>query len=362
MEAGHAGSDSVVNSKGRRMKRGRLVRSKAWGILLASLIAVFGMVPKQLPAAGFQLPNMDAENLPTASLFDVPSDVRLGPLLGFEFGGISLQRSADDPFPMVYDDGLTQVLATSDFLDPEMESGFRYSIQLFNLCEHVVPGLDTELTYYEVGGEVAYEILDASTLPTTNIVPVFFKTIPATPEPSEEFSLRSNLDSVEWNLGYRPIAGLKLIGGVRWLGVKEHFNHLGGISGDGFFSQSDNEYTGGQIGLEGTIWTNGVFRFFGCGKYAFLNNDVRGFSTMRNTSITFDDDIDSNLVDLEFGVSGAIGRHWTIQVAYQGLILDDVAAILPQSNTLDAFGTNDQTPVYSDVSWHGLHYGITFTY
>ena len=301
----------------------------------------------------------DLENLPTLSWLDLPGPERYEPIFGFEFGGITLQRSEDTTFPMVFTDGLAQTIATSEIVSPDSATDFRYSLQLQNLCSHI-PGLDTELTYYDVGGEVGYSIVDTTGFTTTNVVPVFFNAIPASAEAVETFSFRSNVQSVEWNLGYRPFAGLRLIGGLRWFDVDENFNRVAAVSNLGFFSASNNNLFGFQLGLEGTIWTNGIFRVFGGVKWADLENEVSGNSVTANADITFDHERDTSLIDLEFGVSAAISKHAALQIAYQGLILNDAAAILDQVNGLDVFGTNDQVPAYSEISWHGIHYGICF--
>lgn len=300
--------------------------------------------------------------LPTIAMFDVDGPDRFCPLIGIEAGGISLKRSADATFPLIVSDGNNgpvELLVESDLIDPEFSSGIRLGLQLFNLSKHV-SGLDMELLYFDLDDQVANETVDASGFNTDDLISLFFNSIPADPDPVSVFTLDSALESVEWQLGYRPFAGLRLIGGLRWLDLQERFEITDPVDNRSVFADLNNDLFGIQIGAEATIWTNGTFRVFGGLKYAHLSNDVGGQAIAENEQVFFDDDHDSSLIDLEIGVSGAISRSISLHIAYQGLFLNDAAAVMPQSNSLSLFGNDQQTPVYTDIDWNGIHYGIAF--
>ncbi|MEM6474105.1 MAG: hypothetical protein AAF802_31435 [Planctomycetota bacterium] len=296
------------------------------------------------------------------SWFDVDGPERFAPIIGAEFGGIWLQRSEDATFDLVLDDSLSQVLADSGIMEPDSAGGFRFAFQMFNLTDHL-PGLDMELIYFEVGDTVADASLNAGSFPSASVLnPIFFSGIPVTPVAANTFRLESDIESIEWNLNYRPLPRLKLISGLRWVNLEESFDITDAGTTTGVFSNADNEFFGVQIGGEATIWTNGVFRLFASGKYAFLENDIDGNATALNNSIDYSGDDDASLFDLEIGVSGAISKSATLQVAYQGLFLSDAASALDQSNQLSLFTTAAQQPSLTDLEWHGVHFGITFVW
>ena len=335
-------------------------------VILATFVLLFVSFSKQSAQAnwGSLSPDEITGTPPTITMLDIDGPQQHYPIIGVELGGISLQRSQDQAFPMVFTDGLSgpvEVIATSEIVSPDSAGGTRFALNLFNLSDRV-GGLDMEATFFEVSDELGDAVVDITGFNTTNVIPVFFNAIPASPEAVETFSFKSAIESIEWNLGYRPVAGLRLIAGLRWFDLKEQFDRVAAQSNLGFFSETDNDLFGVQIGAEATIWTNGTFRVYGSGKWAFLENEVRGESILANADIGFRDEVDSTLFDLEIGVSAAISGCASLQIAYQGLFLQDATAILPQSNSLNVFGSNDQTPIYSDIDWNGVHFGITFVW
>ena len=74
--------------------------------------------------------------------------------------------------------------------------------------------------------------------------------------------------------------------------------------------------------------------------------------------IEFEDSLDSSLLEMEVGVSARIARWASLEIAYHGLQLYDVAGFMSQSQGLDILGSNDQKPASSDIGWNGFHFGI----
>jgi hypothetical protein len=300
---------------------------------------------------------------------DMPGPERFEPVFGFEAGVLFLQRSSDAGQTIAYSDGTQgpqQPIVTSAVLDPDSIAASRLRVCLFNLTKHV-PGLDMDGTFISADDRTGEVTISATNYPTTNVVPFFFGGIPRSPVDTYTLTVDSDFNTGDWTIGYRPVPRLRLLAGLRWLRLKEDYDIVQGGSGGGgtvtgFFTKSVNEAFGVEIGTEATLWSNGVVRLFGRGKYAWLENSVDGDAIAANYQITFEDKIDTNLLDLEFGATIRAARWLLFQVSYQGLFLDDLASVLGQADALDLTGTNDQQPVYTDVDWSGVHFGATFVW
>ncbi|MEM6366444.1 MAG: hypothetical protein AAF745_18605, partial [Planctomycetota bacterium] len=153
--------------------------------------------------------------------------------------------------------------------------------------------------------------------------------------------------------------------GLRWIDLAEDFDILDTASLstqviNGFRSQVDNEAFGFQLGMEATLWSNDILRLFWGGKYAYLSNDVTGDGIAQNAVIQFEDTLDSSLLEMEIGISARIARWASVEFAYHGLQLYDVAGILSQSRGIDILGVSDPEPISSDIGWNGFHFGFNF--
>ncbi|TWU35856.1 hypothetical protein [Novipirellula artificiosorum] len=92
---------------------------------------------------------------------DLPAPYCYEPTFGAEVGGLALLRVAPDAFPMVYSDS-SELMATSDIVEPEMKLGYRVAATFFNLSRQV-PGIDTEFAFFTVGGMIAESTIDTNT-------------------------------------------------------------------------------------------------------------------------------------------------------------------------------------------------------
>ena len=325
------------------------------GSLLPSLAAGgSGMLEFDAPAADRPLNNFDK--------LDLAGPQRYEPLFGVDIGGLALKRSAPDAFPLLYTDS-SELVETSDGIDPEMKLGTRISVTLFNLTRYA-PGVDCDLVFLSVDDTVAETRFDAGNYATTNLHPLFYGGFPASPGPGYTMFLDSDLDSAEWMIGYRPIQRIRLTAGLRWFRLDETFDvidtaSLATTTRSGFFSTASNKAFGFQVGGEATLWTNGRSRLYARGKYAALDNEVRGSAVAQNTSFAYEGDKDTSLFDVEIGGSMWLCSWASLQVAYQGLWLEDAVGALEQSASQSFFDPATQTPAFHDLNWNGLNFGFS---
>ncbi|EMI15957.1 hypothetical protein RMSM_07112 [Rhodopirellula maiorica SM1] len=328
------------------------------GSLLPSLaIGGEGMLEFDAPAADRPLNNFDK--------LDLPGPHRYEPLFGVDVGGLALKRSGPDAFPLLYTDS-SELVETSDAIDPEIKLGTRISVTLFNLTRYA-PGVDFDFVFLSVDDMVAETQFDASNYTTTNLNPLFYGGSPVSPDPSYTMFLDSDLDSAEWMIGYRPIQRIRLSAGLRWIRLDETFDvidtaSLATSTRLGFFSTASNEAFGFQIGGEATLWTNGRSRIYARGKYAALNNEVQGSAVALNTSFTYEGEKDTSLVDVEIGGAMWLCSWASLQLAYQGLWLEDAVGALEQSSSQSFFDASTQTPAYHDLNWNGLNFGFSMVW
>ena len=290
---------------------------------------------------------------------------RFEPLLGVEIGGISLQRSHPDAFDLVATDGTmgpAETIATSDVVKPDIKTGWRFAATMYNLTDHV-PGLDIDFVYFDVRGVLANKSVNATGYNTTDVIPTFYGGIPAAPVPDYTLISESDLDSFELLVGYRPYARVRMTLGLRWLNVKETFDVLDTAqlpdTVSGFYSDGNNEAFGWQIGGDVVFWSGKYVRVYGKAKYAGMNNDVGGNAIAENVQFVYSGDVDTSLVDLEFGLHVPMGDWASFKVAYQGLFLDDAVGAVEQSNEQSFFDPLLQVPQYHDIEWHGFQFGFS---
>lgn len=227
------------------------------------------MARSQSPHSGFK------DQLNFAKL-DSPTD-RFKPMLGVDVSAMGLKRSHTEATPLVFSD-LAEVIATTDIVESDLTLGSRVAVTLFNLRQ----GVDLDFVFLGQDDTIANATVDTTGFATTNVHPFFYGGFPASAVPSYSLSLESEIKSFEVSIGYRPMERLRLTLGVRSFSLEEDFDILQTAllptTIAGFFSNAQNDAVGIQLGGEATIWTNGRTRIFANGKYAFLNNDVKGDS------------------------------------------------------------------------------------
>lgn len=334
---------------------------------LPLVAAMLHLTTPQTVCAEFGVLAMEGPVASNASKLDIPGPVRFEPLLGIEAGVAFLRRSADPTHELAINDGtltggVRDTIADTSVLEPDSQAAYRLKFSLFNLSS-CLPGLDMDATFVGSEDTTSSATLNAANFSsTTDMVPVFFNAIPASPVASYDLKIESDFNSREWNVGYRPMARLRLLAGLRSIRLREDYDIVqSGTTNftSGFFTDSTNEAFGYQFGAEATLWTNGVWRLYGRGLYGSLENEVTGEAISSNFQIRFDDEVDTKLMDLEIGLSGRISSWAMLHVAYQKLTVDDFATVLNQSNALFLTGSNSQQPVYDEVDWQAIQFGLT---
>lgn len=319
---------------------------------------------QQFHVIGPPSPQQWLVNPSNCAVLDAPIAARCEPLFGLELGAIWLARSEPASQDLILnEDG--DVLLNASELNSDLQSGFRATIDFFNITD-AMPGLDVQTRYFGVN-----DMATSETFSSTEVVPVFYGGVPATPISTVTSEYESDLHSVEYNLRYRSqrFGGIRWITGMRYLDLEEQFDFDttdGGAVRRGFFSNARNEMIGVQAGAEWTVWTNGRSRVFTSGKYAVLHNEVEGQGLAANPGggsliRNFDDRKASGLFDLEVGGTLSLTSWLGVRVAYQGLFGQDWAMAPDQSNAFSLF--NDSGAVaYSDPQWHGLNLSAEFAW
>ena len=343
-------ANQLIDLMGTRVLRTRIVLVAA-SLLVAILLNFAWIGPAHSQGVGTSQYNF--------AKLDSPAE-RFQPFFGADIGFLGLKRSAPPTAPFVFTD-TAQLIATTDVLEPEMEAGVRASISAYNLSKRL-PGLDMDFVFMGVDQTIANPTVNTSGFSTTNVNPAFYGGFPIAPVPSYTPVWTSDLKSYEWSLGYRPIARLRVTAGVRYLGLEEKFDVLETGTRSGFFSHAKNRAVGPQVGGEATIWTNGRVRIYGKGKYAHLENGVRGSAQAANASLAYSGEEDTSLVDLQLGITAWVSHWASLQLSYQGLFLEDGVGAVEQSSAQSFFFPATQHPAFHEIDWQGLHFGLNMVW
>jgi len=288
---------------------------------------------------------------------------RLAPVWGLDVGGIWLRRASPDSQTLAIDQS-GNVLSNADQLQGSMGKGLDLTANFFNVPSQ--SPLDFQMRFFQ-----ASDMNAEQTLTATTVNPNFFQGTLADPGPTYGLFYISQVRSFEANLIYRTPIRIRLIGGFRYFEVDEVYDILDPASSPttkiGVFSWTENAMAGGQLGVEGILVSNGYGRIFGSCKWACLANNSSGFAQATDPSTgsfidsTADDNITSQLLDLQLGGSLGLTRAISIYSGYQGLVASDLGMVLEQSrNASIAAGTN---PVFrSDTQWHGFRLCASFVW
>ena len=287
---------------------------------------------------------------------DSPTPKRFQPVIGLEMGVIALFRSEPEPQILAFDQDANVLLDASQ-LQGDPGAGLDATLNFFNLFSdcHAV---DIQMRYFQTGEMGATE-----TISSNPVLPIFFNGTAAEPVDSYDFITTSLARSFESNLVVRTPYRLRFLAGFRHFELDEIYNVIDlEDSSDtqiaGFFSLAENTMGGGQVGAEGSLWSNRYSRLFGSFKWGLLNNDIVGSARATNPAggdlqaDTFDS-VTSQLLDFQLGGSLAINRWLSFYGGYQGLILSDVALALTQSEN-GRVVINSNPVFYRDTQLHGF--------
>jgi hypothetical protein len=314
----------------------------------------FAMVTICLNATAFGQTSLDFSN---QGALDLNTPQRFKPVVGVEMGGIFLSRGAPDNYDFVFD-GSGNVLLNANQLQGDMGGGLDTTLSLLNFFSDS-QAIDVQMRFFQVGDMSASETVTA-----TPVIPFFFQGIPANPADTYDFNVESLVRSFESNLVVRTPYRVRMLAGFRFFEVDENFDIIDVAASsatviNGFRSRTENTMAGGQVGVEGTILSNGHSRVFGSFKWALLNNDVVGTASASDVSgnpLQADarDSITSQLLDFQLGGSLSFSRWFSLYAGYQGLVASDLALAFDQSRNASIFAGSSNPVFTSDAQWHGF--------
>ncbi len=333
-------------------------------ILLGSIAAFCGSslsVVGQSPWESYRVETSPSNN--NHASLDSALPERLVPVWGLDVGGIWLRRARPDSQTLAIDQ-TGNVLSDADQLQGSMGKGLDLTANFFNVPRETP--LDFQMRFFQ-----ASDMNAEQTLTATTVRPIFFQATLADPGPSYGIFHISQVRSFEANMIYRTPVRVRLIGGFRYFEVDEIYDILDPASTPttkiGVFSRSENAMAGGQLGVEGVLVSNDYGRIFGSCKWACLANNSSGFAQATDPvtgsffESTADDNITSQLLDLQLGGSLGLTKSISIYSGYQGLVASDLGLVLEQSRNASILaGTN---PVFrSDTQWHGFRLCASFVW
>jgi hypothetical protein len=273
------------------------------------------------------------------------------PRLQFTLDLLVLDRTGQDSDPLLFDTQTGAVLLnTGDVLD-DPEAGLRAGVILMDDSSYDIEfgflGLDT------------FENVVTRTSPNP-IGFAFFGGLPANPQQSYSVSYESDLASGEINLRRRLGPQVTWLAGFRFLELREQFDILNGQRG--FFSETDNDLYGFQLGGEAQLFRlrrSLLFTTVKAGVY-YNNADVTAAAASGSGAVLrFIDDEDTAAFVGDFAVGMLIpmGPSADLRIGYQGLFLDGVGLAPDQLDDFSLFtasGTLDESSIY----YHGGFIGV----
>jgi hypothetical protein len=282
-----------------------------------------------------------------------------------EVGFISLFRSQPASMPFVFTPSAS-VLLDMDELTGSGGKGFDGMLNVKRVIGGNKP-VDFQMRFFE-----SREMLfSRGILSTPAVIPVFYSGIPATPATDYRVTYESDLQSGEINLRTPVIQRLYGVAGIRYFELEEQFDIVdvaasgSGIQ-SGYFSGIDNDAIGGQIGLEGILFSGKRGRITGGIKWGLLSNSVRGIAMATDVSgnpltTRLAETEAAQLIDLQLGGAFAIVDWLSLYGGYQGLIGSDFALAPTQSRESSIF--NPTNPVtFESTQWHGYRLGVALAW
>lgn len=322
------------------------------------LIAVFA-----LPAIGTCQTAQSQSNNPWSNYRLTPDDC--DNWYEAEVGFISLFRSQPASTPFVFTP-TSSVLLDMNELGGNGGSGFDGMLNAKRVFGKKNP-LDLQLRFFESRDMLFHRGIVSNPA----VIPVFYNAIPATPAVDYRVNYVSDLQSGEINLRTPIFQRLYGIAGIRYFELEEQFDIIdvaatNGTTTSGFFSGVDNDAIGGQIGLEGVLFSGKRGRITGGVKWGLLSNSVRGIAMATDVSgnplsSRLAETQSTQLIDIQLGGTFSITDWLGLYGGYQGLIGSDFALGPTQSRESVIF--NPINPVaFESEQWHGYRIGVALAW
>jgi hypothetical protein len=227
--------------------------------------------------------------------------------------------------------------------------------------------LDLQLRFFESRDM----LFSRGILSPSSVIPVFYNAIPVTPANDYIVDYTSDLQSGEINLRTPLFQRLYGIAGIRYFELEEQFDIIdvaatSATTTAGFFSGVDNDAIGGQIGLEGVLFSGKRGRVTGGVKWGLLSNSVRGIAMATTTSgnplsSRLAETQSTQLIDIQLGGTFSITDWLGLYGGYQGLIGSDFA--LGPTQSRESRISDPTNPVaFESEQWHGYRIGVALAW
>src|SRR5262245_34718757 len=182
---------------------------------------------------------------------------------------VVLGRSAPKAQPMLFDNFGNTLFDAANFGNPA-QAGARLNLTFFDHWDW-----DFMFDFLFMGEMSSQKTVDAS----GGVNLCCYQGVALAPV--DTATIRSNLNTGEFNFRRRLSPQLALLLGVRFLELSEDLDFNQGGGRGGYTSQSGNRLFGGQIGAEGVVPLWGYGRLFAVGKYGIYNDrfDIHAHAT-----------------------------------------------------------------------------------
>ncbi len=190
---------------------------------------------------------------------------------------------------------------------------------------------------------------------------VFFDAFPAVPASSYTMQYKADLTSVEANLRMRTWPRLASLVGFRVFDLSEEFNILETGTNTGFFSGTDNELYGFQIGGQALILQKPRWRIESLFKAGVFYNDIRTTAEAANGMLLGDFTRTSFAGELQVTFMYQLGPRMLLRTGYQALWLSSVAKAPDQSDD-GSFATGLLALDTGQIAYHGGFLGLEITW
>lgn len=261
------------------------------------------------------------------------------------------ERSGPAPQAFVFTNGV-QTLNTTAFSYSEQfapaatiaigdQFGYAFEFNFFNSANHRFNGVQSG----------------------TNVVPVFFGGIPATPANSYTIDAEAELNNYELNQWVRHSERLRLGLGLRIINLNEVFNITETGTTTGFFSNTSNDLYGGQFAAQYLFFSNDIAAIYFQGKAGLYYNHVKLNANALNVQMAPDSDELSFAGDLRLVADFPLTDHFSIRAGYHATFLTRIAQALDQNDDLSlATPSNPGNFDFSTPTYRGGFFGFVANY
>jgi hypothetical protein len=188
----------------------------------------------------------------------------------------------------------------------------------------------------------------------------FFDGVALNPSDAYSVAYDSRLRSGEFNVRHRLNERATLLAGFRVLELRENFDITD--EGGGFFSNTDNDLYGFQIGGDLIFWTIRRCHLFGTIKSGIYYNSADVMAEAANSrgrplSFVGGEDVAAFAGDVAAGLLIPMGPRADMRIGYQGIYLDGIGLAPDQSDNYSIFtgwGQLDQSTLF----FHGGFFGV----